>query len=116
LTADQPPAVFGLLKPLFTPDAILQKLDLLPPGGHLPLPRQVVTLLKTGNREQVNRAIEIAWRRLRIAGLKLPSHPRQPPDFVGIDSARLAAALMIPLAMGDLSSICQPFTPIQKVD
>jgi CRISPR-associated protein Csx17 len=116
LTADQPPAVFGLLKPLFTPDAILQKLDLLPPDGHLPLPREVVTLLKTGNREQVNRAIEIAWRRLRIAGLKLPSHPRHPPDFVGIDSARLAAALMIPLAMGDLARICQPFTPIQKAD
>jgi hypothetical protein len=35
---------------------------------------------------------------------------------VGIDSARLAAALMIPLAMGDLARICQPFTPIQKAD
>lgn len=112
----QPPAVLGLLKPLFTPDVILQKLGLLPSDGRLPLPREVVTLLKTDNREQVNRAISIAWRRLRIAGLKLPSHPRQPPDFVGIDSARLAAALMIPLAMGDLARICQPFTPIQKAD
>ncbi|MBN2702127.1 MAG: type I-U CRISPR-associated protein Csx17 [Methylothermaceae bacterium] len=116
LPVDQPPAAFGLLKPLFTPDTILQKLDLLPSGGHLPLPREVVTLLKTGNREQVNRAIDIAWRRLRIAGLKLPSHPRQPIDFVGLDSARLAAALMISLAMADLARICQPFTPIQKAD
>jgi CRISPR-associated protein Csx17 len=116
IPAEQPPAVFSLLKPLFTPDAILQKLGLLPPDGHLPLPREVVTLLKTGNREQVNRGIGIAWRRLRIAGLKLPSHPRQPPDFVEIDSDRLAAALMIPLAMGDLARICQPFTPIQKAD
>ncbi|MCK9172529.1 MAG: type I-U CRISPR-associated protein Csx17 [Desulfuromonas thiophila] len=116
LPADQPPATFGLLKPLFTPDAILQKLGLLPADAHLPLPREIVTLLKTGNRDQVNRAIEIAWRRLRIAGLKLPTHPGQPPDLVGIDGARLAAALMIPLAMGDLARICQPFTPIQKAD
>jgi CRISPR-associated protein Csx17 len=116
LTDDQPLAAFALMKPLFTPNAILQKLGLLPTDAHLPLPREVVTLLKAGNREQVNRAIEIAWRRLRIAGLKLPAHPRQPPDFVGIDGARLAAALMIPLAMGDLARICQPFTPIQKAD
>lgn len=104
---DQPFAVFGLMKALFTPDSILQKLALLPSDGHLPLPREVVTLLKTGNSEQVNRAIEIAWRRLRIAGLKLPSHPRQPPELVGIDSVRLAAALMIPLAIGDLVRICK---------
>lgn len=116
IPSDQPPAVFGLLKPLFTPDAILQKLGLLPSDGHLPLPREVVTLLKTGNHEQVIRAIGIAWRRLRIAGLKLPSHPRQPPDFVGIDSSRLVAALMIPLSIGDLARVCQTFTPIQKAD
>ena len=96
--------------------AILQKLGLLPVNGHLPMPREIVTLLKTGNRNQVNRAIGIAWRRLRIAGVKLPSHPRQPPDFVELDSARLAAALMIPLAMDDLARICEPFTPIQKAD
>jgi CRISPR-associated protein Csx17 len=116
ISSDLPPAVFGLLKPLFTPEAILQKLGLLPSDGRLPLPREVVTLLKTGNREQVNRAIGIAWRRLRIAGLKLPSQPRQPPDFVGIDSSRLVAALMIPLSIGDHTHVCQPFTPIQKAD
>ncbi len=116
MTPDQPPAAFGLMKPLFTPDAILQKLGLLSPDGHLPLPREVVTLLKTGNHEQVNRAIAVAWRRLRIAGLKLPAHPRQPPELVGTDSTRLAAALMIPLATGDLARICQPFMPVQEAD
>jgi CRISPR-associated protein Csx17 len=72
-------------------------------------------LLRTGNRKQAGKAIEIAWRRLRIAGLKLPSHPRQPLAIVGMDRARLAAALMIPLAMGDLARICQPFMPVQRL-
>lgn len=116
ITPDHPPAAFCLMKPLFTPDAILQRLDLLPPEGHLPLPREVVTLLKTNNREQGNRAIAVAWRRLRVAGLKLPSHPGQPPALVGVNSARLAAALMIPLGLGDLSRICKPFTPAQEAD
>jgi CRISPR-associated protein Csx17 len=105
----EPPAAFNLLKPLFTPDAILQKLNLIPPGGHLPLPREIVTQLKTGNRAQATRAIAVAWRRLKIAGMKLPTHPRLPPDIVGINSARLVAALMIPLARYDLARICKPF-------
>ncbi len=113
---DQPPAAFSLMKPLFTPDAILQKLGLLPPDGHLPLPREVVSLLRTGNREQANRALRVSWRRLRIAGLRLPSHPRRPPDMTGTDSNRLAAALMIPLAMGDLARICKPFVPVQETE
>lgn len=116
ITPDHPSAVFALMKLLFTPDGILKKLDLLPPNGHLPLPREVVNLLKTGNRQQGNKAIEIAWRRLRIAGLELPAHPRQPPANIGIDSTRLAAALMIPLAMGDLARICQPFASVQEAD
>lgn len=116
MATDRPPAVFGLMKPLFTLDSVLQKLALLPPDGHLPLPREVVTLLKTGNRGQVNKAIGIAWRRLRIAGLKLPAHPRQPPDMVKVNSARLAAALMVPLAMGDFARICQPFASVQEAD
>lgn len=115
LTPDQPLAAFSLLKPLFTPDAILQKLALLPTDGQLPLPREIVTLLKTNNSEQANRALEIAWRRLRIAGMKLPSPSLQPPAVIGVDGSRLAAALMIPLAMGDLARICQPFLPVQKV-
>ena len=116
IKSNLPPAAFALMKPLFTPDTILQRLGLLPPDGHLPLPREIVTLLKAGNREQADRAIAIAWRRLRIAGLKVPSHPIQPPDLVGINSARLAASLMIPLATGDLARICQPFTPAQKAE
>jgi len=116
IATEQPPACFSLMKPLFVPDTILKKLGLLPPNGHLHLPREVISLLKTGNRGQVNRAMDLAWRRLRIASLKLPSHPRQPPDFVGINSARLAAALMIPLAMGDLARICLPFMSVQKTD
>ncbi|OGR02033.1 MAG: type I-U CRISPR-associated protein Csx17 [Deltaproteobacteria bacterium RIFOXYD12_FULL_50_9] len=113
---EQPPAVFCLLKPLFTPESVLQQLDLLPQDAHLPLPREIVTLLRTGNRAQAGRAIDIARRRLRIAGLKLSAYPRSAPDIVGIDSPRLAAALMIPLAKGELSRICKPFTPAQEAN
>uniref|UniRef100_A0A831XE64 Type I-U CRISPR-associated protein Csx17 n=1 Tax=Geobacter metallireducens TaxID=28232 RepID=A0A831XE64_GEOME len=116
VSTDHPPAVFCLLKPLFTPDGILQELGILPPDRHLPLPREVVNLLKAGNREQAGRAIGIGWRRLRIVGMKLPPHPRRPPALVGTEGARLAAALMIPLAKGDLARICQPFMPVQKAD
>lgn len=116
MTPDQPPAAFGLMKPLFTPDAILQKFGLLQADGCLSQPREIITLLKTGHSKQVNRAIAVAWRRLRISGLKLPSHPIQPPDLVGVDGARLAAALMIPLATGDLARICQPFMAVQDTD
>jgi CRISPR-associated protein Csx17 len=116
IATEQPPAAFNLMKPLFTPNTVLQKINLLPSDGHIPLPREVITLLKTGNRSQVNRAIAVAWQRLRIAGLKLPFHPRKPPDLASVDSVRLAAALMIPLAMRDLARVCQPFMPAQKAD
>ncbi len=114
--SEQPPAVFCLLKPLFTPDSILQQLGLLPANSHLPLPREIVALFKSGNQKQAERAIDIAWRRLRIAGLKLPAHPRKPPDLVGLAGTRLAVALMIPLAKGDLVRICKPFTPAQAAN
>jgi len=114
--SELPPAVFSLLKPLFTPDSILRQLGLLPQDTHLPLPREVVTQLKTNNREQAERGVATAWRRLQIAGLKLPAHPRHPPDFVINDVPRLAAALMIPLTKGDLARINKPFTPIQQIN
>ena len=116
IDSEQPPAVFCLLKPLFTPDSILQQVGLLSQNIHLPLSREIVALLKSGNQKQAERAIDIAWRRLRIAGLKLPTHPRKPPDLVGLVGTRLAVALMIPLFKGDLVRICKPFTPAREAN
>lgn len=111
IASDLPPAVFTLLKLLFTPDSTLQQFGLLQQNDHLPLPREIVTLLKTGNREQIERAVDIAWRRLRIAGLELPAHPRHPPDFINIDATRLVTSMMIPLANPDLARIYKSFKP-----
>ncbi|MFZ5765186.1 MAG: type I-G CRISPR-associated protein Cas8g1/Csx17 [Thermodesulfobacteriota bacterium] len=115
VASEQPPAVFIILKPLFTPGSILHQLGLLPQDSPLPLPGKIVTLLSTGNRQQAERAVAIAWRRLQIAGLKIPAHPRQPPGLANIDPVRLAAGLMIPLAKGDLSRIGKPFIPVQEI-
>ena len=105
--SERPPAVFCLLKPMFTTPTILHDLNLLPKDARLPLPRDVVALLQSGNREQGERAVSLAWRRLRIAGMKLPAYPRQPPDFLQCNSARLAATLMFPLIKSDLVDICK---------
>jgi CRISPR-associated protein Csx17 len=115
ISSDEAPAAYKLLKPLFTPDDVLQRMAILPPGKHLPLSRKIVSLLKTGNSKQTTRSLAAVWRCLKNAGLKLPNHPNRPPDVVGIDSARLAAALMVPLTTADMSRICKPFTPKQDV-
>ena len=46
-----------------------------------------------------------AWRRLRASGIRLPSYPRRPPAAIGVDGPRLAAALLIPLAPGELTRL-----------
>ena len=111
LEAELPPAAFRLLTPLFTPNRILHDLRLLPEDKTLPLPRQVVALLQTGNHAQARRALEITIRRLRIAGMKVPVTPQTIPELTGVASPRLAAALMIPLAKSELVRICKPFMP-----
>ena len=116
IEAEQPPAAFRLLAPLFTPDHTLRRLGLLAEDEKLPLPRQVVALLKSGNRSQAKLALEIASRRLRIAGLKAVAHPQAMPDLVGMASLRLAAALTIPLAKGELARICKPFMPASETN
>lgn len=116
LKKQQPPAVFSLLKPLFTSDRILHRIGLLPETMRLPLSGEIVPLLKTGNSEQTAKALAIAWRRLRSSGVKLPQHPRKAPELIGIDSARLAASLMIPLATSDLAGICKTFIPAQETN
>lgn len=114
--SEEPSTAFCLFKPLFTPTSLLQQVGLLPENSNLPLPRQIVSLLKSDNHEQTGRAIDIAWRRLQIAGMKVPTHPRKPPSIVGLVAPRLTVALMIPLAKGDLVRICAPLMPSQKAN
>jgi len=106
-SSELPPADFQVLKPLFTPDSILRKLGCLQADDHLPLPREVVALLRSEDPAGIEQAINIAWRRLRIAGFQLPTHPRRPPASFTRPGSRLVAALMIPLASRDLGRLCR---------
>jgi len=94
------PAVFALLKPYFTPAAVLNGafeaarrsedeawIAITPP----PAPR--IARLLTANR--VNDAVELAHRELRARGLPVP---RTPPADTSVDGRRLLGALILPLA------------------
>lgn len=88
------PAAFGLMKLSLTPDRDLRSLGRLPDSEHLPQPTGMLASLRAGNHG--NRAVTRAWRRLRASGLT-PSFTTVVPTLAGIDPARAAAALLIPM-------------------
>lgn len=88
------PAAFGLMKLALTPDRDLRSLGLLAEDQRVPVPAGMLSALLAGNAG--NRATILAWRRLRSRGL-MPSVRSALPTLAGIDPARAAAALMIPL-------------------
>lgn len=91
--AAQPPlpAIYRLMKPLFTPDAQLQEIQLLAPDQSLPLPAALPRLLQA---EQIPRAISVAVRRRRASGLPAASWQLQAGHVSG---RRLLAGLTIPI-------------------
>jgi CRISPR-associated protein Csx17 len=91
-----PMPVYALLKPFFTSEAMLHALGWLPPDRTLHLPAEIPARL-VGN--DVEAALELAWRRLRALGVKLPG--QEPPCVAGINGPRLLAALMIPLVFAE---------------
>ncbi|MCC7152882.1 MAG: type I-U CRISPR-associated protein Csx17 [Rubrivivax sp.] len=88
------PAAFGLMKLALTPDRDLRSLGHLSEGEHAPPPAGLLAVLMAGNPG--NRAVALAWRRLRASGLT-PHLGGTLPTLAGIDSTRAAAALLIPL-------------------
>lgn len=92
------PAAFALIKLALEPERKLRSLGLLPEGQHLPAPRGMLAQLGAGN--QGNRAVTLAWRRLRSSGLSPLFTPSALPRLSGVDPRRAAAALMIPLRFG----------------
>jgi CRISPR-associated protein Csx17 len=93
------PAAYRVLKPLFVPNEQLRRIGALPEGLNLPFPRKIPRLLSTG---KIDGAVEIALRRLRIAGISIPFQ-----DFScqSLDAKRLLAALMLPVSNSDLNRI-----------
>ena len=92
------PAAIALLKLCLTPDAILRDLNLLSEKDHIPVPSGLLAQLAAGNAN--NRAVRMAWRRLRASGLSPLFAPDALPELGGIDPRRAAAALLIPLRFG----------------
>lgn len=60
----------------------------------MPTPAGLLAALLAGNPG--NRAVTLAWRRLRASGLT-PRLGETLPALAGVDSTRAAAALLIPL-------------------
>ena len=102
------PAAYLALKPFFMPDRLLRG-SLLPDDAHLPLPAEICYWLGTG---RVNDALRHAWRRLRIAGARVPDSPRVAPTAHGINGPRLLAALMIPVSPGELTHRFKHIAPM----
>lgn len=101
------PAAYSVLKPFFTPVGLLAHFDLLPPDRKLPPPGELITRLQSGD---VQKAVEIAWRRLHAVGYPLLPHPNKPPLAHGLNGPRLLAALAVPLALSELAQCLRTMT------
>jgi CRISPR-associated protein Csx17 len=99
------PAAFGLLRLALTPDQMLRSLDWLSERDHLPIPVGMLEQLAAGNHE--NRAVKIAWRRLRSSGMAPVFNANALPELAGMDPRRAAAALLIPLRYGATSVLAR---------
>jgi len=94
------PGAYAVLKPFFTTDAVLQKIGFLAQDGKLPFRAEVLSWLAADRNEL---AVNLAWAKLRQAGVSLPAFPNQAPCALAIDGPRLLAALAIPVEFGQLA-------------
>ncbi|MEX2517316.1 MAG: type I-U CRISPR-associated protein Csx17 [Gammaproteobacteria bacterium] len=100
------PAAFGLMKLALTPNHILQNLGYLGVTDELPIPTGMLAQLGAGN--QGNKAVQIAYRRLRASGLA-PYFAKTGivPTLAGIRAERATAALLIPLRYGATGTLAR---------
>lgn len=98
------PAAFGLMKLAFTPDRILRDLGWLGAEERLPIPAGMLAQLAAGNHD--NRAVKVAWRRLRAFSLT-PFFADAIPKLGDIEPVRAAAALVIPLRSGATGALAR---------
>ncbi|MGE0043398.1 MAG: type I-U CRISPR-associated protein Csx17 [Vicinamibacterales bacterium] len=99
------PAAFALLKLCLTPDSVLHSLRLLRDDSRLPVAAGLVAQLAAGNAG--NRAVRLAWRRLRASGLSPRFDGAALPVLAGIAPGRAAAALLIPLRFGAVGALAR---------
>lgn len=95
------PPVYAMLKPFFASEAMLRAFDWLPPDRNLRSPAEIPARLAS---DDVTAALRLTWQRLRALGKKLPG--RSPPEVPRAGNGpRLLAALMIPLAFGEMRCV-----------
>jgi CRISPR-associated protein Csx17 len=87
------PPTYLLLKPFFMVESRIKRLLGIASEVSLRLPSEAAARLAAGD---VQKAVDTAWFRLRIAGLKVPG--RKGPQVFDVDGGRLLAALMVPLS------------------
>lgn len=107
------PFAYAALKPIFARDALLHDLQALPSGRSLPIPPGLVTLLRRGDTDT---AVRQALVRARASGLPSPFDPARiragaTSYGAGLVGARLAAALLIPVAEDDLKAVLRRAYP-----
>lgn len=96
------PGAYLALKPFFTTDEVLQKTGFLQPDCRLPFRAEILANLAAN---QTDKAVKLAWDKLKHAGIALPAFPNQPPSALAVDGQRLLAALAIPVAFGQLAKM-----------
>lgn len=93
------PAAYRMLKPFFCTDEQLQATGLIEADRQLPIPAELVRLLAA---YEIGGAVELAQRRLRIAGVPVQFSKLKGG---GINGRRLLAALMVPISHYELKRL-----------
>ena len=107
---DAVPFAWAALKPVFSADAALRRVDALDEGARLPVPPGLVQRLRAAggacDGRAADDAVRVALARARASGLPSPFAGSHGSRFgVGVRADRLAAALLIPVGDAALKSL-----------
>ena len=116
------PFAYAALKPLFTPDAVLQSAGILSGTARMPVPPGLVARLRAGGDSRDGRAtdpiVRLVLARARASGLPTPfdtprSGTRESVGRMGAGVAadRLAASLLIPIGDSALTTLVERAYP-----
>ena len=122
---DGVPFAYAVLKPIFSSNEVLRRVDAIPHEGSIPVPPGLVGQLRAGGQGRdggaVDQAVRAAFSRTRSSGMPSPYDPIQSGGGVstlrtgrigvGIRPDRLAAAMLIPITDRGLASVLRQAYP-----
>ncbi len=126
LRRSSPPFAFAALKPLFSTDRSLKRAGAIPKDGSVLIPPGLINRLRADHRSRsgraINQSVRTALLRARSSGLPSPFYDsilsrggastlRSGRMGVGVQPARLAAAMLIPISLGGLKALIQRAYP-----